>query len=377
MCRAASPRQALPCAGGGHFVVRLPPSAPAPDGRKLEYCSRPTEGPAKLTSPIPACASRSDRHRFSEFDAVGRSARTALLDGVAAVLNGEARGNGEDGRIGFCAGIDGEVNIGCAFARIFAGDGEVGLEIGRVPELSAARDGLIVADDAGRVGDGFAGAGYGDAFHGLIAEGLPGEEALAVVEGTGGLEREGQMGVIVRNFADAGGVDAGGAGLGDGIEHIRLVEGGFGVGAGGAEVVTLAVDTALAVAAEVGFEVGGEGDAGFRGAGEDGMASAGEGQIGVGKDFDAGDGGACAAVRAALNLGGGLSLRVGVQGNDADQGCEEKRSAVSHEGYLRGDGLILSRGGVGGEQKFDEDSPLWTAGRIRAYIVCAGWILQD
>jgi hypothetical protein len=64
-------------------------------------------------------------------------------------------------------------------------------------------------------------------------------------------------------------VDAGGAGVGNWIEHVKFCEGGLRIGFCGAVIVALAEDAALAVAHDVCFYISGDGASAVHGAGPD------------------------------------------------------------------------------------------------------------
>jgi len=149
--------------------------------------------------------------------------------------------------------------------------------------------------------------------------------------------------MVAGDGATTGRVVAGGAGVGDRIEHVRLVEGLLGIDISRAKVVTLTIDAALAVATDVGFKIGGERDSAIGASSEGCVPPTGEGHAGEGKDFDAGDGGSYLSIGAALDWSSGLrraSLRS--QGRDTDESCEQKISGVSHEATSKKDRVSLS-----------------------------------
>jgi hypothetical protein len=215
------------------------------------------------------------------------SVLTEGLSGRSSVANRKAGWDGEDTGIGIVSGDDLQMNSYGTVTRVGAGDDEVGLEIGGVPEFTGEGEGLVVADGFRGDGSGFARAGGEQAVDGLFAEAVAREEPLAVIKRAGWREGIGEPRIEVRDHTEVGCEGAVGVGMGLGVEDVELIEAFCGIDSLRLKVVAFAVDAALAVTEDFGGFVGGDGAAVVHGPSADEGVGGGEGQARVGEDFNA------------------------------------------------------------------------------------------
>ena len=256
--------------------------------------------------------------------------RSSVIDDLVAF------GDFEEFGIGLGGGepVYGE-DLSAAGGAVDLGD-EIDSEVGGVPELAGADEGLVVAHDAGVESGGVAVAGH------VFAAGVAGSQVLvlavtlSVGEGTGDAERGlvDRVGthVEVEQLTDPGPYGAVVPGVLDGVHDLEDLDLRFLGASFGYEEPALLVDASFSVAHDGALVGEGHGSAACEGAGPFGDEGEAEGGAGDGRDGD------------ALHSAGGSSVvdhidvivmrrRVlgGKEGGQEDCG-EEYRGRRAHEG---------------------------------------------